>query len=109
MTEADIQTAIRIRASQLNITLFRNNVGESIDAKSGRRIRYGLCRGSSDLIGWTPVTITADHVGSVIAQFTAIEVKTPTGRVRPEQQQFIAVVSAAGGRALIARSPEDIA
>jgi hypothetical protein len=70
-------------------------------------VRYGLQPGSSDLIGWRTVTITPDMVGQRIAVFTSIEVKTPTGRVKPEQQQWLDAVQAAGGIAGVARSVED--
>ena len=46
-------------------------------------------------------------VGQQVAVFASIEVKTPTGRVRPEQQQWLDAVQAAGGVAGIARSVED--
>jgi len=46
-------------------------------------------------------------VGQQVAVFTSIEVKTPTGRVRPEQQAWLAVVRGAGGIAGVARSVED--
>jgi hypothetical protein len=81
--------------------IFRNNVGALKD-KSGRLVRYGLQKGSSDLIGWT----TKEINGQRIAVFTAIEVKDK-GRPTPEQLNFIAQVKAAGGIAGIARSPED--
>jgi hypothetical protein len=45
-----------------------------------------LCKGSADLIGYRTITITPDMVGQQVAVFTSIEVKTPTGRIRPEQQ-----------------------
>ena len=43
-------------------------------------------------------------VGTQVAVFTSIEVKTPTGRIRPEQQQWLNAVQAAGGIAGVARS-----
>jgi hypothetical protein len=46
-------------------------------------------------------------VGQQVAVFTSIEVKTPTGRIRPEQQQWLETVQAAGGIAGVARSVED--
>ena len=70
-------------------------------------VRYGLQPGSSDLIGWRTVTITPEMVGQQVAVFTSIEVKTPTGRIRPEQQQWLDAVQAAGGIAGVARSVED--
>jgi hypothetical protein len=46
-------------------------------------------------------------VGTQVAVFTSIEVKTPTGRVKPEQQQWLDAVQSAGGIAGVARSVED--
>ena len=63
--------------------------------------------GGSDLIGYRRVRVTAEMVGQEIAQFAAVEVKTPRGRVRPEQQQFIDHVVSAGGIAGIARSVDE--
>ena len=60
--------------------------------------------GGSDLIGYRRVRVTPEMVGQEIAQFAAVEVKTPRGRVRPEQQQFIEHIRSAGGIAGIARS-----
>ena len=68
---------------------------------------FGLARGSADLIGWTIRTVTPEMVGTQVAVFTSIEVKTPTGRVKPEQQQWLDAVQAAGGIAGVARSVED--
>jgi hypothetical protein len=84
----------------------RNNTGTLRD-QNGRPVSFGLARGSADLIGWRTVTITPDMVGSTIAVFTSIEVKTATGRLRPEQQQWLDAVQAAGGIAGVARSVED--
>jgi hypothetical protein len=46
-------------------------------------------------------------VGQQVAVFLSIEVKTPTGRIRPEQQAWLDAVQAAGGIAGVARSVED--
>jgi hypothetical protein len=86
--------------------LYRNNCGVLQDRR-GVPVRYGLQPGSSDLIGWRTVTITPDMVGQQVAVFTSIEVKTPTGRVKPEQQQWLDAVQAAGGIAGVARNVED--
>ena len=86
--------------------LFRNNTGTLRDA-NGRPVQFGLARGSADLIGWSSVTITPDMVGQTVAVFTSIEVKSAAGRLRPEQQQWLDAVSAAGGIAGVARSVED--
>jgi hypothetical protein len=86
--------------------LFRNNTGTLRD-QHGRPVSFGLARGSADLIGWTIRTVTPEMVGTQVAVFTSIEVKTPTGRLRPEQQQWLDAVQAAGGIAGVARSVED--
>jgi hypothetical protein len=46
-------------------------------------------------------------VGTQVAVFLSIEVKTATGRLRPEQQQWLDAVQAAGGIAGVARNVED--
>jgi len=105
-SEQTIQQEIRIACSQGDTRLFRNNTGTLKD-QNGRPVQFGLCKGSADLIGWKRVTVTPDMVGSTVAVFTSIEVKTPTGRIRPEQQQWLDAVQAAGGIAGVARSVED--
>lgn len=71
-------------------------------------INFGLCVGSSDRIGIHPVVITPDMVGKTIGQFLAVEVKTKTGDIRPEQHTFINNVRKAGGLAGVVRSTEDV-
>lgn len=87
--------------------MFRNNVGAYRD-ETGRVIRYGVGNpGGSDLIGWTPVTITPDMVGRTVAVFTAVEVKTPKGKPTEAQINFLHQVKQSGGIAGIARSADD--
>ena len=105
-SEQQIQQQIRIACGTGDTRLFRNNTGTLKDA-NGRPVQFGLCKGSADLIGWTTRTVTQEMVGQRIAVFTSIEVKTPTGRLRPEQQQWLDAVQAAGGIAGVARSVED--
>jgi hypothetical protein len=108
VTEQQIQQNIRIACSNGDTRLFRNNTGTLKDA-NGRPVQFGLCKGSADLIGWTTRTITPDMVGQQVAVFTSIEVKSATGRLRPEQRQWLEAVQAAGGIAGVARSVEDAA
>lgn len=97
MKEGNLHRLIQIAASERGHRLFRNNIGKLKDAR-GQWIAFGVGgTGGSDLIGWT-------RDGA----FAAIEVKTETGRVRPEQEAFIAAVRASGGKAGIARSVEDM-
>ncbi len=104
--ESALLGRLLLRCSQLGARIFRNNVGKLRDV-NGRVVTYGLCVGSSDLIGYLPVTITAEHVGQTLALFVAIEAKSQTGRLRPEQQQFLKVVQQHGGLVCVARSTED--
>ena len=67
----------------------------------------GLHVGSGDLIGWQSRVIQPEDVGKTFAQFLSVEVKTPTGRVRPEQLHWQSVVNERGGVAIIVRSPEE--
>jgi hypothetical protein len=106
LSEQRIQQEIRLAISHGDIKVFRNNTGTLRD-QHGRPVQFGLCKGSADLIGWRTVTVTPEMVGQRIAVFTSIEVKTPTGRLRPEQQQWLDAVQAAGGIAGVARSVED--
>lgn len=99
--ERDVQSRVWRRASQLGSRLFRNNVGlaKFLDRfGKPRKVRYGLCPGSSDLIGWTPVTITPDMIGRTVAVFTAIEVKRDQFEdPKPGQVRFLEAVRRAGG------------
>jgi len=95
MKESDVQKLIMLALSDAGCLIFRNNVGV-LKNQAGIPIKFGLCVGSSDLIGVTPA-----------GKFIAIEVKTATGRVRPEQTRFIDAVRSRGGIAGIARSPAD--
>ena len=105
MREAVIQQHIRLALSEAGAVMFRNNVGAS-HLPDGRLLRYGVCNpGGSDLIGWTPVTITPDMVGRTLAVFTAVECKTPNGKATEDQLNFICNVLRAGGFAGIARAP----
>jgi hypothetical protein len=105
-SEQTIQQHIRIACSTGATRLFRNNTGTLRD-QHGRPVQFGLCKGSADLIGYRTITITPDMVGQQVAVFASIEVKTPTGRIRPEQQAWLETIQAAGGIAGVARSVED--
>ena len=106
MSEQKIQQEIRLACSTGQTRLFRNNTGTLRDA-NGRPVQFGLCKGSADLIGWTSRTITPEMVGQKIAVFTSIEIKSTSGRVKPEQQQWLDAVAKAGGIAAVARSVAD--
>jgi hypothetical protein len=106
VTEQQIQQQIRLSCSRGPVRLYRNNCGVLQDRR-GVPVRYGLQPGSADLIGWRTVTITPEMVGQQVAVFTSIEVKAASGRLRPEQRQWLDAVQAAGGIAGVARSVAD--
>jgi hypothetical protein len=106
--ETTLQQQIRLAiGTRPEARIFRNQVGSLPDPRTGRLVTFGLAKGSADLIGWRTITVTPAMVGTRLAIFTSIEVKTPTGRVRPEQQAWLETVQQAGGIAIIARSVPD--
>ena len=117
MKEQQIQTRwLMFISRRPDVRMFRNNVGTgwqgqvvskelgAIVLQNARPLHAGLCVGSSDLIGWKSVTITPDMVGQQVAVFVAAEVKTATGRLTGEQQNFLNKVRDAGGLAVVIRS-----
>jgi hypothetical protein len=62
MSEHEIQQRIRLACGQGPVRLWRNNSGALVD-QQGRLVRFGLCKGSSDLIGLRSLEITTDLVG----------------------------------------------
>lgn len=127
MSEKNIQSTIMLAASVNGANVFRNNVANAVAGqatrierdgpvmlhkgdwvvKQGRRTQFGLCVGSSDLIGWRAVTVTPNMVGRRIARFLALEVKTSTGRATDDQKNFIEAVRKNGGLAGVVRSPDE--
>jgi len=87
------------------VRLWRNNTGALVD-QQGRFVRFGLCKGSSDLIGLRSLQITPELVGQRLAQFVALEIKTGSGTVRPEQRAFLRLVHQLGGVGAVCRSIE---
>jgi len=113
MKEQNLYKALQAKHSKQGI-LFRNNTGTAYQGKRAvynnrqvitepRPISFGLCVGSSDLIGWTEIIVTPDMVGQKIAIFTAVEVKNEKGRATKEQLKFLQAVRNAGGIARLTR------
>ena len=106
--ETTLQQEIRLALGTIpSARIFRNQVGSLPDPRTGRLVTFGLAKGSADLIGWRTVVVTPEMVGTRLAVFTSIEVKTPTGRLTPQQRNWQAAVLAAGGISGIARSVSD--
>ena len=120
MAESRLLSEVRLALGrEAGLVLFRQNTGQAwtgdvverrpdvLVLADPRPLHAGLCKGSSDLIGWRMVRVTEDMVGRHLAVFTAIETKSPRGRVTPEQETFIANLQRAGGIAGVARSVDD--
>lgn len=117
MTESQTQSLIlRALGSREDTRLFRNQVGGAWMGKprgdvlllsEARFVQCGLVVGSGDLIGWHSVTVTPEMVGKKLAVFLSVEVKTDTGRVRPEQKTWLEAVRKHGGIAMVARNVEE--
>ena len=109
--------------------IFRNNVGLGWSGKkkvraatpmkiilepgdvvisNARPVKFGLCEGSSDKIGWTQIVVTEEMVGKKIAVFTAIEEKSRKGAATAVQKNFISTVLSCGGIAVLAKSLDDL-
>ena len=125
MSEHVIQQQILLAHGSGTNRLWRNNVGTGwagqatkvtpgnlrtiaqalrpgdVVIRQGRPLHAGLCVGSSDLIGYRQV--------DGVAQFVALEVKSPTGRATAQQVQFLEHISGAGGCAGVVRSVDDAA
>jgi hypothetical protein len=96
MTEADLMRSIMVALSQDGHFVARANVGLFFTA-DGRPVKTGLPKGFSDLFGHRDADARAFY----------LEVKTATGRVRPEQAAFISAMKKRGALAGIVRSVED--
>jgi VRR-NUC domain len=106
MKEADLLHEVRLEFGRGDCRLWRNNVGALQDIH-GNYVTYGLCVGSSDLIGFQRRVITPADVGCEWAVFTALEVKSAAGRVSPAQEAFIQLIKTHGGIAGVIRSMAD--
>jgi len=86
---------ILIALSKEGATVFRNNTGALKD-KTGRPVHFGLCPGSSDIIGWTDKGV-----------FIAVEVKLPGNKLTEKQWNFIERAKKSGCKAGWASNTED--
>ncbi len=118
VNEKDIERRILVGCSGDGMRLFKNETGAayrgsvtrhggSVVINKATMVKYGLCNGSSDLIGFRTVRITEDMVGKDVAQIVALEVKAEKGRATDEQQRFIKMINDHGGLSGIVRSLEE--
>jgi len=111
MSESSTQRDIMMAVSKVGCRIFRHNVAEgwigdaevthhaggiSVYIPHARPLHAGLVVGGSDLIGWNSQ-----------GRFTALEVKSKTGRLSTEQRNFIDAVRSSGGIAACVRSVEE--
>ena len=110
--ESHVQQEVRLEASLRGYRLFRNNLGACMDTH-GNFIRYGLANDSkamnrriksSDLIGIKPLMIEPRHVGTIVGQFMAREVKRENwkysgSKIEQAQLRFIELIISLGGDA----------
>ena len=128
MSEYDVLQDMMVAASRLGARLFRNNTGTAwignvqhfkrltqtmvnpgdVVIRQARPLHAGLCKGSSDLIGWVPVEITQAHVGQTLAVFAAPEVKVGKTAISQDQRTFISVVNLNGGCAGVVYTVEEL-
>lgn len=94
MSEMDILFAAReALVATGQVLLWRNNTGFDRE----RKVKYGLGLGGADLVGLVRSS----------GKFLSVEVKTPPGRLSPEQRLWREAVQSAGGVYILARSVDE--
>ena len=118
--ERELTNAIIALLWAHNIPCWRTGVGAFPAEYGGTRrfVRMGT-RGMADIVGVVPVSVAVPILwpspiprdprgGYRFGRALAIEVKSPTGRIRPEQLAFLQEVVRAGGIGFVARSVTDV-
>ena len=101
--ETNIMNKYLLHFSGAGAMVWRNNTGKFRSMTDPQRIVSVGQVGTADIIGVTPVTITADMVGKVIGQAIAIEVKTPTGKQSQDQKNWQQAFENHGGIYILGR------
>lgn len=96
MSESELMRQIMLALSADGHFVARANVG-LFYTRDGRPVSTGLPRGFSDLFG--------HRKGDARAFY--LEVKTPTGRIRPEQRAFVDAMRQRGALSAIVRSVQE--
>lgn len=91
LSEAAVQSRVRLHAPENNQFLGRNNSGAySQKNPPTAGTRWGWCNESDpfnkvfktpDLIGYTRVTVTPEMIGKTVAVFTGFEIKDPNWKL----------------------------
>ena len=107
-SETKLQQEIRLALGRIpSLRLFRNQVGQLPDPRTGRYVQFGLAKGSSDLVGFKTVKITPEMINQEVAVFVSIEIKTERGKLTEVQQNWLQKVHDSGGIVGVARSIQD--
>jgi hypothetical protein len=97
LKESQLQDAIRLALGRVpGLVLMRNNSGMA-DMR-GYKVRFGVGlngKGGPDLVGWYR------------GKFIGVEIKTPSGRLSPEQVQFRDLCLAHGCIYVVLRSVDE--
>ncbi|WP_299078746.1 VRR-NUC domain-containing protein [uncultured Paraglaciecola sp.] len=115
-TANEITDSILLASTKRGARLFRQNTGmgwvgkilgktkTAITLGNPRPLHAGLCKGSSDIIGITPIVVTQEMVGKTVGLFTAREVKAGNDQLTTEQRKFLEMVNKLGGIGMVDRS-----
>ena len=107
-SETKLQQEIRLALGRIpSLRLFRNQVGQLPDPRTGRYVQFGLAKGSSDLVGFKTIKITPEMINQEVAVFVSIEIKTERGKLTEVQQNWLQKVHDSGGIVGVARSIQD--
>lgn len=101
-TEAEIMRAILVAlGAERDLYLMRNQVGGSerfdVDTNEVRHERYGLAKGSADLVG----------ILAPSGRWFCLEVKTQTGSLDEDQRKWLALARRFGAFACVVRSVDE--
>lgn len=99
--EADLIRAILTYLRTVpGVVAWRVNSGAVVGEYKGKRrfVRFNTMPGMSDILCILPPN----------GRLMAIEAKVESGRLRPDQQTFLAKINNAGGRGILASSVDDI-
>lgn len=93
MRESQILHDVRLALGRIQgLTIWRNSVG--VGATGTRYQRYGLCVGSTDLIGIMAPT----------GRMFCLEIKSARGRLTRQQRMFASLIRSHGGFCAVART-----
>jgi hypothetical protein len=108
-----LNNIIRAYGTRSDLRIWRANAGAAV--LHGRRVSFGI-PGQADLTGIIPVTqnlicpnCQQELATPPLGVRLEIETKTPTGKQRPDQVNFEAMIRRFHGCYILARSVDDVA